>query len=138
VGFDKSKWYLLTWRDDAPYHIDTVFRKEYAPEEMILGMTDPYGANTMFAINEKDMKDLLEWSRPEKDTGRQIAKDQALSAYGYCTRYLDKDEVLQKKDGYAVEPDYEKTKEQHLRYRNALLEGWNVPSWQMWRNVVIN
>lgn len=136
MGFDKSKWYLLTWHDDAPYKVANVYVKEYEPDSLLLAMVDPYGGESMLAVTRKDFDEMKEFTRPEKDSQSRLSTDKALSAYGYCARYLDRDELINKKDGTSIEKDYEKTKDQHMRYRKAVLNGWNVPSWQAWKTIV--
>lgn len=136
MEFDKSKWYLLTWSDDAPYKVSSVYLKEGDPDSLLLAMTDPYGGESMLAVTRKDFEEMKEFKRPETDSQPRLSADKALSPYGYCARYLDRDEVLPKEGGTPVERDYKRTKEQHVRYRTAVLNGWDVPSWQAWKTIV--
>ena len=56
--------------------------------------------------------------------------------YGYCARYLSYDQVLPKKGFATGEKDFKLTKEQHIKYRRAVQNGWYVPSWTAWKCIV--
>lgn len=133
----EDKWYLITWQDDSPYKVVSRFYEEYNPDSMIVVLEDPYGKISMCQMTKKNYEDMAEWRRPEKDGKERLARDKALSGYGYCTRYLSYDECLPMKGLFTTgKKDFEFTKEQHMKYRSALIDGWCVPSWQAWKSVV--
>lgn len=132
----EDKWYLITWQDDSPYKVVSRFFEEYNPDSMIVVLEDPYGKVSMCQMSKKNYDDMLEWERPDKDTNMAIDRDQALSDYGYCARYLPYDEILPKKGFATGEKDFKLTKEQHIRYRRAVQGGWYVPSWTAWKCIV--
>ncbi len=132
----EDKWYLITWQDDSPYKVVSRFFEEYDPDSMIVVLEDPYGKVSMCQMSKKNYDDMLEWERPDKDTNMAIDRDQALSDYGYCARYLPYDEILPKKGFATGEKDFKLTKEQHIRYRRAVQNGWYVPSWTAWKCIV--
>lgn len=132
----EDKWYLITWQDDSPYKVVSRFYEECNPDSMIVVLEDPYGKVSMCQMTKKNYEDMVEWHRPEKDNGMRLSRDKALSGYGYCSRYLPYDELLPKKGFATGEKDFDLTKEQHLKYRSAVIDGWYVPSWQAWKNIV--
>lgn len=134
----EDKWYLITWQDDSPYKVVSRFYEDGNPESMIVVLEDPYGKISMCQMTKKNYEDMVEWHRPEKDSKERLARDKALSAYGYCSRYLPYDELLPKDGMFFTtdDKDFELTKEQHLKYRSAVINGWCVPSWQAWKNIV--
>ena len=134
----EDKWYLITWQDDSPYKVVSRFYEEGNPDSMIIVLEDPYGKVSMCQMTKKNYEDMVEWHRPEKDSKERLARDKALSGYGYCTRYLTYNELLPKDGMFFTinDKDFEFTKEQHMKYRSALINGWCVPSWQAWKSIV--